>query len=182
MPFVKPSCSLSGPRGISLPSFIPRVKSIQGYHSGAKEDGEKRPLLSCWELWWPETGVAGVTERSGLSLITQEWWAGRFAQTLLAGYFPDEPAVGISWQSHIPQMLLHLIFLADGSITCTGYKLPVREHATCNSLLLFFIVCPQISQGWNPERQTFDTRFYLLYFQFLIFFFNPQSALTESGF
>lgn len=66
MPFVKPSCSLSGPGGISLPSFIPRVKSIQGYHSRAKEDGEKRPLLSCWEPWWPATGVAGVTERSGL--------------------------------------------------------------------------------------------------------------------
>lgn len=66
MSFVKPSCSPSGPRGISLPSFIPRVKSIQGYHSGAKEDGEKRPPLSCWELWWPETGVAGVTEWSGL--------------------------------------------------------------------------------------------------------------------
>lgn len=63
MPFVKPFCSLSGPRGISLPSFIPRVKSIQGYHS---EDEEKRPPLSCWELWGPETGVAGATERSGL--------------------------------------------------------------------------------------------------------------------
>lgn len=63
MPFVKPSCSLSGPKGISLPSFIPGDKTIQGYHS---EDGEKRLLLSCWELWWPETGVAAVTEWTGL--------------------------------------------------------------------------------------------------------------------
>lgn len=66
MPFVKPPCSLSGPKGISLPSFIPRDKTIQGYHSEAKEEGEKRRPLSCWELWWPETRVADVTEWSGL--------------------------------------------------------------------------------------------------------------------
>lgn len=154
MPFVKPSCSLSGPRGISFTLLHSQSQkhsrlSFRGQRGWGGEKATAKLLGTLvarnwsgwcdWMVWFVE----------------QEWWAGRFAQTLLAGYFPGEPAVGISWQSYIPQMLLHIIFFADGSITCTGYKLPAREHAACNSALLYFIVCPQIHQGYNPERQTF---------------------------
>lgn len=132
MPFVKPPCSLSGPKGISLPSFIPRDKTIQGYHWEAKEDGEKRQPLSCWDLWGPETGVADVTEWSGL--LRQEWWAGRFAQNILAGYFPDcrnLPAIIHSTNAapfYFPCRWIHNV-----------HWIPTACAWACNSLLYFHL-------------------------------------------
>lgn len=53
------------PEEFLYPPSYPESKAFKVIIQGPKEDGEKRPPLS-WELWWPETGVAGVTEWSGL--------------------------------------------------------------------------------------------------------------------
>lgn len=167
MPFVKPSCSLSGPGGISLPSFIPRVKSIQGYHSGAKEDGEKRPALSCWELWWPATGVAGVTERSGLLSLgggvmsrqvctaSFSWLFSRRARcrNLLAiiqsadaapHYFPCRWIHNVHWKQIV------CAWACSVQLAVAVTSLPVHKSARA-----------EIQRGRHLTQ-----RFYLLYFQF----------------
>lgn len=51
-------------------------------------------------------------------------------------------------------------------------------HCCC-----FSIVCPQVSQGWNPERQTFLTQDFICYtFNFWFFFLTPNQHSLNLGF
>lgn len=169
-----------GPEEFLYPPFIPRVKSIQGYHSAAKEDGEKRPLLSCWELWWPETGVAGVTERSGLSLGDH---AGVMSRQVCTDTF--------SWLFPRWARCRNLLAIAHSTNAAPHY-FPCRwihnvhwiqiacAWACSVQLTVAVFHCLSTNQPGLKSREA--DIWHKILFVILSIFFNPQSALTESGF
>lgn len=71
MPFVKPSCSLSGTKEVPYPPPCPETIPFKVIVQKAKEDGEKRLPLSWGEFWWPgELEGRCVPEWAGLHSLS----------------------------------------------------------------------------------------------------------------